>query len=184
MLPEDVEYPTAGTRRREKRDKTPEQALASLMRLCARAEKAESDALRLMQGWGVAPEAAHRVLLRLKEERFIDDRRYAETFVREKMRLSGWGEYKIITALRRKKIAREIIDEALSEIDRGNMGERLRTKLESRLRTLKYKSPYDLKCKLIRYALSLGYDYETVTDTVADTLKNHSLKDCEICEEF
>ena len=37
-----------------KRAKTPEQALAALMRLCARAEKSQDDARRLMRGWGLA----------------------------------------------------------------------------------------------------------------------------------
>ena len=40
------------------RTKTPEQALAALMRLCARAEKSEGDARRLMRGWGVAEKDA------------------------------------------------------------------------------------------------------------------------------
>ena len=34
---------------RKKRDKTPDEALAALMRLCARAEKSEGDARRLMR---------------------------------------------------------------------------------------------------------------------------------------
>ncbi|MEG1612521.1 MAG: RecX family transcriptional regulator, partial [Alistipes sp.] len=38
---------------KERRPKTPEQALTSLMRLCARAEKSSGDALRLMRTWGV-----------------------------------------------------------------------------------------------------------------------------------
>ena len=36
---------------RKKRDKTPDEALAALMRLCARAEKSEGDARRLMRGF-------------------------------------------------------------------------------------------------------------------------------------
>ena len=60
------------------RTKTPEQALAALMRLCARAEKSEGDARRLMRGWGVAEKDAEQVLGRLVRDRFIDDSRYAE----------------------------------------------------------------------------------------------------------
>lgn len=37
-----------------KRTKTAEQALRSLMNLCARSEKCSGDALRLMRGWGVS----------------------------------------------------------------------------------------------------------------------------------
>ena len=96
-----------------KRAKTADEALASLMRLCARAERSSGDALRLMQNWGVAKEEQYRVLQRLQSERFIDDRRYAEAFVREKCNLSAWGRYKIQSALMRKGIASDIIAEAL-----------------------------------------------------------------------
>ena len=90
------------------RTKTPEQALAALMRLCARAERSEEDARRLMTRWGVAPADRERVLERLRRDRFIDDARYAEAFVRDKIRLSGWGARKIRTSLRLKGIAAAI----------------------------------------------------------------------------
>ena len=48
-----------------KRDKTPEQAYAALIRLCARSEKSSGDALRLMQRWGVEPSARQGVLQKL-----------------------------------------------------------------------------------------------------------------------
>ena len=88
-----------------KREKTIEEALASLMRLCARAERSSGDALRLMNNWGIKKEAQNSILQRLTSERFIDDKRYAEAFVREKMALSAWGRYKIIAALKRRVYA-------------------------------------------------------------------------------
>ena len=134
---------------RKKRDKTPDEALAALMRLCARAEKSEGDARRLMRGWGVAEKDAEQVLGRLVRDRFIDDSRYAEAFVREKLRLSGWGEYKIRTALERKA------------------------------RTVKYTSQYELKTRLIRYGLSLGYDYEAVMDAASAMVR-----ETDTCNDF
>ena len=107
------------------RTKTPEQALAALMRLCARAERSEEDARRLMTRWGVAPADRERVLERLRRDRFIDDARYAEAFVREKINLSGWGARKIADALHRKRIARETIERALAALDAGTARERL-----------------------------------------------------------
>lgn len=149
-----------------KRDKTPEQALASLMRMCARAERSSGDALRLMRGWGVADADARRVLDRLIADRFIDDSRYAGAFVREKMNLSGWGRYKIGAALRAKGISPSIIAEALSQTDETDMHGRLSEILARRMRTLKAASPFDARAKLMRYALSQGYDYETARDCV------------------
>ena len=163
----------------QRRTKTPEQALAALMRLCARAEKSEGDALRLMRGWGVTEEDARRVLARLVADRFIDDARYAEAFVRDKLRLSGWGAYKLRTALQRKGIDRAVIEEALQQTNREEMADRLADRLARKLRTTRAESAYALRTKLIRYGLSLGYDYETVLDTVAKLIK-----ETDSCDDF
>lgn len=161
------------------RTKTADEALASLMRLCARAEKCEGDARRLMRRWGVAPNDAEQVLARLVRDRFIDDRRYAELFVREKLNLSGWGAYKIRTALRRKEVALEIIEEALGQLDEEKLRDRLRERLERKLRTVRAKTTYELKTKLFRYGLSLGYDFEAVRDAVEQLPINENFE----CEE-
>lgn len=165
---------------RTPRTKTPEQAMASLMRLCARAEKCEGDARRLMRRWGLSDADARKVLARLVSDRFIDDQRYATLFVRDKMQLSGWGAYKIRTALRRKEVATEIIDEALGQLDPTRMAERLGEQLQRKLRTTKAKTPYDLRTKLFRYGLSLGYDFETVREAVDLVMSNEH----EQCDDF
>lgn len=157
---------------REKRTKSPEEALATLMRLCARAERSSGDAMRLMRTWGVAEEARESVLRKLLDQRFIDDSRYAEAFVREKTRLNGWGAYKIRAALQRKGIERTLIDTALAAVDPCENTDRLRTQLERKARIVKHASPYELKTKIIRYGLSLGYEYEAVIEAASALVKN------------
>ena len=155
---------------RVKRDKTPEQALTTLMRLCARAEKSTGDALRLVESWGVDPAARPGVLEKLVGQRFIDDERYAAAFVREKSRLNGWGAYKIRVALQRKRVARETIDRALEAIDRSESLERLAGLLARKQQRTKAVSSYDLYTKLMRYGLSLGYDHSAVASCVRTLL--------------
>ncbi len=157
-----------------KRTKSPEQALAALMRLCARSEKSSGDARRLMRGWGLAPEEAEKVLRRLVEERFINDRRYAAAFVSEKSRLSCWGAYKIRMALRRKEVADEVIEQALREIDPATNRERLGEKIARKARLTKAASGYEMRTKLMRYGLSLGFDFETVSEAVNEYLKTQN----------
>lgn len=157
---------------RKRTAKTPEQALSALMRLCARAERSSGDALRLMRRWGLADADAHRVLSRLVADRFVDDARYAAAFVRDKMRLSGWGAYKIRATLASKGVAAETIDAAMSEAMSGaDMGERLSALLTRRMRSVKASSPYDLRAKLMRYALSQGYDFATARECVERAVK-------------
>lgn len=160
---------------RERKPKSAQQALQSLMRLCARSEKSSGDALRLMQQWQVPQAERQGVLERLVKERFIDDGRYAEAYVREKSRLSGWGARKIAMQLRQKGVSQTIIDDALRQLDSNVELPRLVEKLRRKIRTTKYTSDYELRGKLMRYALSLGFDYDIVQRAVEDSLEEQDL---------
>ena len=157
---------------RERKTKTAQQALQSLMRLAARSEKSTGDALRLMRTWGV-PEAEQRgVLDKLIADRYIDNRRYAEAYAREKSRLAGWGERKIAMQLRMKGVERETISAVLAEVlQDDSMAERLQEKLEKKLRTVKAANDYELRGKLLRYALGLGYDYDMAAEVIEELTK-------------
>jgi regulatory protein len=157
---------------RTPKTKTAQQALQSLMRLCSRAEKSSGDALRLMRTWGVPEGERQGVLDKLISDKFIDDRRYAEAYVREKSQLAGWGERKIVMQLRLKGIERETISSVLAEfMDNDNQMERLQDKLQKKLRTTKAANDFELRGKLLRYALGLGYDYDMAMEAVDKVAK-------------
>ena len=145
---------------RERKTKTAVQALQSLMRLCSRAEKSTGDARRLMRTWGVPETEQQEVVDKLVAQRFIDNRRYAEAYTREKSSLAGWGARKIAMQLRQKGVEREIITQTLAALDTDAQGDKLLEKLQRKVRTTKAASEYELRGKLLRYALGLGYDYE------------------------
>lgn len=157
---------------RTPKTKSADQALQSLMRLCARSERSSGDALRLMKRWGVADDAARKVLARLQTERFIDDRRYAEAFVRDKLNLSGWGAYKIEMSLRQKGVSKEIIDEIVRPMFADtDMESRLMELLQRKVRTTKGATPYDIKTKLVRFGLSRGFEMELVLRCASKIVK-------------
>ncbi|MBQ1979120.1 MAG: RecX family transcriptional regulator, partial [Alistipes sp.] len=79
-----------------------------------------------------------------------------------------------------KEISEEIIREALAELDGDRLRERLDEQLKRKVRTLKAKTPYELRTKLIRYGLSLGYDYEAVLEAA----QKHLNQDSEPCDEY
>lgn len=170
------------TKPKVKRPKTAEQALTSLMRLCARAERSSGDAMRLMATWMVPEGDRQGVLQRLIKDRFIDDSRYAEAFVREKSNLSAWGEYKIRATLHRKGIADEIINSALQLMPTEQNIERLTERLKRKMRTIKYDTTYQLKTKLIRHALSLGFTMDDVLKCVEEVMRDITTE--EECDDF
>ncbi len=166
---------------KNRRTKSAEQALVALMRECAKAERSTGDARRLMARWEVPPLEREGVIERLEQMKFIDNRRFAAAYVRDKLRLSGWGAQRIRLELGRKGVQREIIDEALADIDRDAMQQRLQEMLTKRCRTIKYKDQYDLKNKLMRYGATLGYDYSMVHDVIAQIAQNKEEEWTESC---
>lgn len=169
--------------RKEIKTKTPEQALNSLMALCARAEKSSGDAYRLMTKWGVEKSEQPKVLEQLKADRFIDDERFATAYIRDKINLSGWGRFKIQSHLSQKGIAKEIIESQMAELDRDKMNDRLQQLIEKRARSTKYTTKYQLRDKLIRYGASLGYDFSSVSEAVTKAIAEIK-NDEEECYDF
>ncbi|MFI3330913.1 MAG: regulatory protein RecX [Rikenellaceae bacterium] len=151
------------------KEKTYEQALNSLKRLCAKAEKSSGDALRLMYKWRVKDSDKQKILQELTASRFIDDNRYAQAFTREKINLSGWGVYKIKAALAAKGISRDIIEQTLSEVDSEKLTDNLKEKLQKKSRNISSTTldVYKVREKLIRYGLSLGYELDQVKNIIS-----------------
>lgn len=143
-----------------------------MMNLCARSEKSTGDARRLLLRWGVEPTEHEKIIRKLESEKYIDDRRYAAAFVREKLNLSGWGIYKIKSALRAKQVAEAVIDEAMGEVDNEAIGVRLEDQLRRKMRSVKATNSHDLRAKLIRFGMSRGFDFDRVCETTDRVLRD------------
>lgn len=148
------------------REKNPVEALEALMDRCARAEICLWDARKLLTRWGVPREQWPTLLDRLVAERFIDERRYAETYVRDRLEFSRWGARKIADALYRKQLPREVIAEALLQIDPGAMDGRMEADLLKKNRSIRDDDPRRRRDKLLRFGLSRGFEMDRLLATI------------------
>ena len=96
---------------------TPDNAFLRLATLCARCEQAEGDLRKKLRDWGIASSDADAIIDRLKQERYLDNERYAHAYCRDKLRFNGWGRIKIAFMLKGKGVEQEFIDAALAQID-------------------------------------------------------------------
>ena len=147
-----------------------EKILSALQNLCARREYCTSDIRRkaLDRCEGDAAMADELVAC-LKADRFVDDVRYASAFAREKASLTGWGPVKIRFALRAKGLSDSDIAAGLSEIEQDRADSRLETLLQNKWKSLS-DDPQG-RLKLIRFALSRGYEYSQVEALIAQITK-------------
>ena len=150
--------------------------LDRLQAQCSKREYCTSDVLRkALSAFDGDREQAAKLVESLVADRFVDDLRYASAFAREKSRLSGWGPAKITYTLVGKGIPRQVVRRALGEIDQDEADRKMRSVLETKIKTL--VGDPQIKFKLLKFGLTRGYEYDKVAPVVEDLLKNVEFKD-------
>ncbi len=147
--------------------KTPDQVLLSLQRTCSRMERAKSDIRRSLFRFGIDQKEGEKIIAKLEEDKYIDERRYADSFVREKSSLQKWSKRRIFQALILKGIPKEYIDSAISEnIEESDETENLHSILKKRydkiIRTT--DDAFTIRRKLFTFAAGKGYDIDEIND--------------------
>jgi regulatory protein len=145
---------------------TYDQTLSKAMAICSKAEKCVSDIQKKLDDWDVEPADAKKIIKTLIEEKFIDETRYACYFVRDKFRFNKWGKIKIAYMLKIKKLASEIIQNALDEIGEEVYMEALSGMLHEKARKTRFVNEYDKKAKLYRFAQSRGFENEAIGEVM------------------
>lgn len=139
-------------------------ALSKAMAQCSRRELCCEDIRNKLLSWGIGNNDAGRIIEILQNENFINESRYAAAFVRDKFKYNKWGKVKIIAHLKGKKIASDIIGEAIDSIDHDQYVNLLRGLIENHKKTVRSKNQYDLKAKLLRFGLSKGFESSLLYD--------------------
>ena len=112
-------------------------------------------------------ELINEVLDDLKKKNFLDDTKFAEMFVEEKMKLKLWGEQKLRSELVKRGIKSEIITDVLankiSEEDKLNNAMIIASKKYDTLKNRNVNKDV-IKRKLFTFLNSRGYNYYLVKE--------------------
>ena len=138
------------------------EAYQTLTALCAQAEHCQWEMLEKMRRWEVSEEAQARVMQRLVKEKYVDDERYAEAFVKDKIRYNKWGRRKVDQGLWQKHIDADIRKRVLDEVDDDEYLSVLRPLLKQKRKSIKADSDYEMNQKLVRFALSRGFTFDII----------------------
>ena len=141
-------------------------AYLQLAQLCARAEHCQYELTEKMRRWGMSDEAQARVMQRLVSERYVDDERYTQALVRDKIRYNKWGRRKVEQALWQKHIDKDIREQILNEVDDDEYLSVLRPLLKQKQKTLKGGTDYERNQKLVKFALQRGFTYDIIRQCI------------------
>ena len=144
------------------KQKTEADAYLTLAALCAQAEHCQYEMLEKMRRWELSEEAQARVMAKLIKERYVDDERYTQAFVKDKIRYNKWGRRKVEQGLWQKRIDEDIRKRVLDDVDDDEYLSVLRPLLKQKRKTIKAKNDYELNQKLMRFALGRGFTFDII----------------------
>lgn len=106
----------------------------------------------------------------LKEQKLIDDKRFAEGFVKDKINFNKLGKYRLKNELYNKGISGDIVDEVLSE----NCDDELERAMElgrKKLPSYKNNDKNAIYRKLGGFLQRKGYSYDCISKVLRELLK-------------
>lgn len=146
---------------------TEQEAYLRLAALCAQAEHCEYEMQEKMRRWEIAGDAQARVMQRLITERYVDDGRFARAFANDKVKYNKWGRRKVEQAMWLKHIAEDIRQRVLDSIDDEEYIAILRPLLQQKRRSVKAHNDYELRQKLIKFAIGRGFTMDIIKQCIS-----------------
>jgi len=148
-----------------------EELLHKAASYCSISEHCISDVEDKLTAWGMTEDKKHKIIDKLIEDDFINEKRYCIAFTKDKFHFNKWGKIKISYSLKQKGLDSKLIDMALKTIDEGEYEEMLAVLLKNKLKTIKWEYEYEKMGKLFNFAQSRGFE-SNVIDRVIRTLKD------------
>jgi len=113
---------------------------------------------------GASPTLMEDILNKLTKLGYVDDKKFAESFVNDRNLLRPTSRRKLILELKIKKIPQDIINQAVGS-DSAIELENLHKIIERKRRQTKYQD----NLKLMQYLASQGFNYGDIKDALKDS---------------
>ena len=145
-------------------------ALHKLQRFCTYQERCHQEVRRKLQAMNMIPQAIDHIIVSLIEDNYLNEERFAKTFVQGKFRIKKWGKHRLTSELKKKDISKSNINQALAEIDEAEYVKIFNALAEKRLGEIKEASILAKKRKLADYLLYRGWESHMVYDKVRELI--------------
>lgn len=138
---------------------------------CSYQDRCHKEVEQKLAGFFLIPEAKEKIIIHLIENKFIDEERFAKSFVRGKHNYKGWGRNRIVQELKFREISKRNIDLALKEIPNEVYLENFHTLAEKNWISIKEKKGPKKNKKFVDFLLRKGYESSLIYDKLQELNK-------------
>ncbi|WP_028664487.1 regulatory protein RecX [Runella zeae] len=143
------------------------QVLTKAASFCAYQERTLKEVRQRLREWDLPDEEAEPIIQELIAQNYLNEERFARAFAGGKFRVKKWGRLKIRQEMKLKGLANDLIQKSLLEIDGDAYEETLKELLSKKVQSLKGE-PSQIKQKLLRFALSRGFESDIVWEVLKE----------------
>lgn len=129
---------------------------------CSAGEHCRSQVKNKLRQWNAETVWTEEILSKLEAEDFLNEDRYAELFVRSKVRQNSWGKLKIVQALRFDKVREESVQRGWAALDENLYLETLRKVLQKAGQSVKAADARTKEQKIFAHAASKGFEPDLI----------------------
>ena len=145
-----------------KKTYTVQEATRKLEHYCAYQERCHQEVRKKLESLHMIPEAIDMIIVHLLEHNFLNEERFAKTFVSGKFKIKAWGRRRLTYELKKKDIGKVNINQALAEIENTEYIEVFNDLAEKKANSITETNIYKKKRKLIDYLLYRGWESHLV----------------------
>lgn len=145
---------------------TVEEAKRKLEHYCAYQERCHQEVKQKLRDMNMIPEASDLIIVHLLEHNFLNEERFAKTYVSGKFNIKKWGRRRLTLELKRKNISKFSINAAIKEISDEDYLLAFNALAEKRVEAIRETNKLKKKKKLIDYLLYRGWESHLVYEKV------------------
>lgn len=132
---------------------------------CAYRDRSVAETEQKLFTYGLTNKQVQKIISELKEMNFLDDRRFALSFVTGKFRIKKWGKQKIYMHIQQKRISKDFVRDAIASIDYDEYLETAKAIVEKKWALLaKEKDVWTRKQKVIQYLAGRGFEFDVIQE--------------------
>lgn len=136
---------------------------ASAAKYCAFTERAPKQVFDKLIAWDFSKEQAETIILKLIEENFLNEERFAKAYCHDKFEFNHWGKVKIKMEMGKFNLSYEVLQNALESIDQEKYRNVIAELARKKWQSLKDKGEeYIQKRKAADYLMRKGFEGELV----------------------
>ncbi len=146
----------------QKKTYTLDDATRRMERYCAYQERCHQEVRQKLITMHMIPEAVDLIMVHLLEHNFLNEERFARTYVSGKLKIKNWGRRRLTYELKKKDISETNINLVLAEIEDIDYIDIFNDLAKKKTDSIKETDTFKKRKKLIDYLFYKGWESDMI----------------------